>query len=59
MLDPLIAYGLRTAQLGGHLTELTPEEGEAKHRRLREAKRVWDPRNLLRYDKNIAPADET
>ncbi|MGW5664647.1 BBE domain-containing protein [Streptomyces sp. NPDC003758] len=27
-----------------------------KYQRLREVKAVWDPRNLLRYDKNITPA---
>ncbi|MGO4755858.1 BBE domain-containing protein [Streptomyces sp. 2MCAF27] len=29
---------------------------EAKYRRLAEIKAVWDPRNLLRHNKNIAPA---
>ncbi|KND26158.1 BBE domain-containing protein [Streptomyces acidiscabies] len=30
--------------------------GEAKYRRLRELKAEWDPRNLLRFNKNIEPA---
>ncbi|MGW1542033.1 FAD-binding oxidoreductase [Streptomyces sp. NPDC002309] len=30
--------------------------GEAKHRRLRSVKAAWDPHNLLRFNKNIAPA---
>ncbi|MFD8380014.1 BBE domain-containing protein [Streptomyces sp. NPDC059679] len=29
---------------------------EAKYRRLAEIKAVWDPRNLLRHNNNIAPA---
>ncbi|RAJ31798.1 FAD/FMN-containing dehydrogenase [Kitasatospora sp. SolWspMP-SS2h] len=47
-------------------TNLTEDQGdawrrkafghEAKYRRLAEAKAVWDPRNLLRHNKNIAPA---
>jgi NADPH-dependent ferric siderophore reductase len=28
---------------------------EAKHRRLTEIKTAWDPRNLLRHNKNITP----
>ena len=28
---------------------------EAKHRRLRAVKAAWDPHNLLRFNKNIAP----
>ncbi|MFD7227951.1 FAD-binding oxidoreductase [Streptomyces sp. NPDC059881] len=28
---------------------------EAKHRRLRSVKAAWDPHNLLRFNKNIAP----
>ncbi|MFD7281104.1 BBE domain-containing protein [Streptomyces sp. NPDC059862] len=45
---------------------LTQDQGEAwrrevfgsetKYRRLAEIKAVWDPRNLLRCNKNIAPA---
>ncbi|MGW1025421.1 FAD-binding oxidoreductase [Streptomyces sp. NPDC002577] len=31
--------------------------GEAKHRRLRAVKAAWDPDNLLRFNKNIAPAE--
>ncbi|MCI4039979.1 FAD-binding oxidoreductase [Streptomyces sp. TRM75563] len=30
--------------------------GEAKYRRLAEIKAVWDPRNLMRHNKNIPPA---
>ncbi|MFD7437324.1 FAD-binding oxidoreductase [Streptomyces sp. NPDC059861] len=29
--------------------------GAAKHRRLRSVKAAWDPHNLLRFNKNIAP----
>jgi hypothetical protein len=28
---------------------------EAKHRRLTTVKAAWDPRNLLRHNKNITP----
>jgi hypothetical protein len=28
---------------------------EAKHRRLTEIKTAWDPKNLLRHNKNITP----
>ncbi|MBE8477354.1 FAD-binding oxidoreductase [Streptomyces sp. 3R004] len=57
---------LRPYTLPNAYTNLTQDMGEAwrrgvfgseaKYRRLAEIKAVWDPRNLLRHNKNIAPA---
>ncbi|QOV36675.1 FAD-binding oxidoreductase [Streptomyces ferrugineus] len=57
---------LRPYTLPNAYTNLTEDQGEAwrrgvfgseaKYRRLAEVKAVWDPRNLLRHNKNIAPA---
>ncbi|MHA5049707.1 BBE domain-containing protein [Streptomyces sp. SD15] len=35
---------------------MRPHGSEAKHQRLRAVKAAWDPDNLLRFNKNIAPA---
>lgn len=61
-----LAEAVRPLSLASGYTNLTDDQGEAwlrgihggetKHRRLREVKAAWDPGNLLRYNKNIAPA---
>ncbi|MDX2699523.1 FAD-binding oxidoreductase [Streptomyces ipomoeae] len=60
------ASALRPYTLPNAYTNLTEDQGEAwrrgvfgseaKYRRLAEIKAVWDPWNLLRHNKNIAPA---
>ncbi|MEV7890036.1 FAD-binding oxidoreductase [Streptomyces sp. NPDC002817] len=57
---------LRPHTLPNAYINLTEDQGEAwrrgvygseaKYRRLTETKAAWDPRNLLRHNKNIAPA---
>lgn len=58
---------MRPHSLTNGYTNLTDDLGEAwrrgvhgaeaKHRRLRAVKAAWDPDNLLRFNKNIAPAN--
>ncbi|AEM88378.1 FAD-binding oxidoreductase [Streptomyces violaceusniger] len=58
---------LRPHSLTNGYTNLTDDLGEewrrgvhgsqAKHQRLRAVKAAWDPDNLLRFNKNIAPAN--
>jgi hypothetical protein len=60
------ALALRPHTLPNAYINLTEDQGgawrrgvygsEAKYRRLAETKSVWDPRNLLRHNKNIFPA---
>ncbi|WP_075731535.1 FAD-binding oxidoreductase [Streptomyces acidiscabies] len=60
------ATALRPHTLPNAYTNLTQDQGaewrrgvwggEAKYRRLRDLKAEWDPRNLLRFNKNIEPA---
>ncbi|MFI1337501.1 FAD-binding oxidoreductase [Streptomyces sp. NPDC020845] len=60
------ALAMRPHTLPNAYINLTEDQGEAwlrgvygseaKYRRLAEIKAVWDPRNLLRHNKNIAPA---
>ncbi|WP_411153020.1 FAD-binding oxidoreductase [Streptomyces sp. A30] len=60
------AAALRPHTLTGTYINLTQDQGEdwrrgawgseTKYRRLTEIKAAWDPRNLLRFNKNIPPA---
>lgn len=60
-----IAEAMRPHTLAAGYTNLTDDQGEqwrrgvhgseAKYRRLQAVKATWDPDNLLRYNKNIAP----
>ncbi|MFI1355393.1 FAD-binding oxidoreductase [Streptomyces sp. NPDC020898] len=60
-----ITEAMRSHALDTGYTNLTDDLGEAwrrgvhgseaKYRRLREVKTAWDPRNLLRHNKNISP----
>ncbi|WP_030621536.1 FAD-binding oxidoreductase [Streptomyces fulvoviolaceus] len=60
-----ITEAMRPHALAAGYTNLTDDLGEAwrrgvhgseaKHRRLRAVKAAWDPANLLRFNKNIAP----
>jgi FAD/FMN-containing dehydrogenase len=59
------ADAIRPHSLTSGYTNLTDDQGEqwrrgvhgseAKHRRLTATKAAWDPRNLLRHNKNITP----
>ena len=61
-----VGEAMRPHSLANGYTNLTDDQGEAwrrgvhgseaKHRRLRAVKAAWDPGNLLRFNKNIAPA---
>ena len=60
-----ITHAMRPHGLSNGYTNLTDDQGEqwrrgvhggqAKHRRLTAIKKTWDPHNLLRHNKNIAP----
>ncbi|MER7786630.1 FAD-binding oxidoreductase [Streptomyces sp. NPDC097640] len=62
-----VDVALEPLSLSNGYTNLTDDRGAAwrggvhgspaKHRRLRAVKAAWDPDNLLRFNKNIAPAD--
>ncbi|MER5432424.1 FAD-binding oxidoreductase [Streptomyces sp. NPDC002588] len=62
-----IAEAIRPHALASGYTNLTDDRGEewrrgvhgseAKYRRLQAVKAAWDPDNLLRFNKNIAPTD--
>ena len=61
-----ITEAMRPHALAAGYTNLTDDQGEewrrgvhgseAKYRRLQAVKATWDPDNLLRFNKNIAPA---
>ncbi|MEU9284536.1 BBE domain-containing protein [Streptomyces sp. NPDC048275] len=61
-----VGEAMRTHSMTSGYTNLTDDRGEAwrrgvhgseaKHQRLRAVKAAWDPDNLLRFNKNIAPA---
>ena len=57
-LEPWTTGGVYVNAIGGDVTEarkLAAFGGAAKHDRLRELKRAWDPENLFHLNHNIAP----
>jgi FAD/FMN-containing dehydrogenase len=57
-LAPFTTGAVYVNAIGGDVTEarkLAAFGGPAKHERLRELKRTWDPENLFRRNHNIAP----
>jgi FAD/FMN-containing dehydrogenase len=60
-----VTEAMRPHALTAGYTNLTDDQGEewrrgvhgseAKYRRLQAVKATWDPNNLLRFNKNIAP----
>ena len=57
-LEPWTTGGVYVNAIGGDVTDarkLAAFGGAAKHDRLRELKRAWDPENLFHLNHNIAP----
>ena len=57
-LEPWTTGAVYVNAIGGDVTQarkLAAFGGAAKHERLRELKRIWDPDNLFHLNHNIAP----